>query len=276
MRADLPTSPGSRFRGEQIEVTNDDGATTGDSWSIEPGTVTINALTLNGKQVTLDVFRQLKEAVLINHDGSLAGSPWGLVNYHQKRCDKLEKHAHVVWQLDNQLRQDTIQPPRWEPYRSDTCDAMVFAAGTMEPLPDITMRSGAPPEDPGLSLPRLAARAIWILRGHKIPLQPPPEEPEEPARFRWTEPEFGRSRARSEGIRDVIFALDGIECSGRLRAVMDLWDAGPELAAEHSAADRAALLAQLEDEVAAEKERRAKHEARWAEILDLPQLFIAV
>jgi hypothetical protein len=36
------------------------------------------------------------------------------------------------------------------------------------------------------SLPRLAARAIWILRGHKIPLQPPPEEPEEPeepARF---------------------------------------------------------------------------------------------
>jgi hypothetical protein len=30
------------------------------------------------------------------------------------------------------------------------------------------------------------------------------------------------------------------------------------------------------DEVATEKERRAKHEARWAEILDLPQLFIAV
>ena len=51
---------------------------------------------------------------------------------------------------------------------------------------------------------------------------------------------------------------------------------GPELAVKHSAASRAALLAQLKDEVAAEKERRAKHEARWAEILDLPQLFIAV
>lgn len=34
--------------------------------------------------------------------------------------------------------------------------------------------------------------------------------------------------------------------------------------------------AQPTEEVAAEKERRAKHEARWAEILDLPQLFIAV
>ena len=51
---------------------------------------------------------------------------------------------------------------------------------------------------------------------------------------------------------------------------------GPELAAEHSAADYAALLAQLTDEVAAEKERRAKHEARWAEIQHLPQLFIVV
>ena len=103
--------------------------------SIESATVTINTLTISGKQVTLDVFRQLKDAVLINHDGSLAGSPWGMVNYHQKKCDKLEKHAHVVWQLDDQLRQDTIQPPRWEPYRSDTCDALVFAAGTMERLP---------------------------------------------------------------------------------------------------------------------------------------------
>jgi hypothetical protein len=37
----------------------------------------------------------------------------------------------------------------------------------------------------------------------------------------------------------------------------------------------AALLAQLKDEVAAEKERRAKHEARWVEIQNLSQLFLA-
>ena len=69
--------------------------------------------------------------------------------------------------------------------------------------------------------------------------------------------------------------LDDIECSGHC-AENDMWGGGPELAAEHSAADRDALLAQLKEEVAAEKERRARHEARWAEILDLPQLFIAV
>ena len=83
-------------------------------------TVTINTLTISGKQVTLDVFRQLQDAVLINHDGSLAGPRWGMVNYHQKSCDKLEKHVLVVWQLGDQLRQDTVQPPRWEPFRSET------------------------------------------------------------------------------------------------------------------------------------------------------------
>jgi hypothetical protein len=46
------------------------------TWFRRPSTV--------GKQVTLDVFRQLQDAVLINHDGSLAGPPWGMVNYHQK------------------------------------------------------------------------------------------------------------------------------------------------------------------------------------------------
>lgn len=276
-------------------MTNEDGATTGDTWSIEPATVTINTLTINGKQVTLDVFRQLKKAVLINYDGSLAGSPWGLVNYHRKRCGKLEKHAHVVWQLNDQLRQDTIQPPRWEPYRSATCDALVFAAGTMERLPtiNVTMRSGQPPKDPvqpRQSRPsrlRLTARTILMLfqpppeeseqPAPEEPEQPAPsEEPEKPARFEWKIPKFGRidDRGRDWLIFKIV-GIDGIECSGyvenRYGRIV-----GPELAAKHSAADKAALAAQLADEVAAEKERRAKHEARWAEIQNLPQLFIAV
>jgi hypothetical protein len=267
-------------------VTNEDGATTGDTWSIERAAVTINTLTINGKQVTLDVFRQLKEAVLINHDGSLAGSPWGLVNYHEKGCDKLEKHRHVVWQLDDQLRQDTIQPQRWDqPYWSDTCDALVFAYGTIERLPTKTMRSGVVTEDPVRprqsrpSWPRLAARAILMLfQPPPGPLQPPPgeplqprpEEPGQPDRFRWHPPQLDH-----EWPNHYFFSFDGIECRGHSRHPNDVWDAGPELAAEHAAVDRAALLAQLKVEVAAEKERRGKHEARWAEILDLPQLFIA-
>ena len=45
------------------------GAVTVDTASIASATVTINTLTISGKQVTLDVFRQLQDAVLINHDG---------------------------------------------------------------------------------------------------------------------------------------------------------------------------------------------------------------
>jgi hypothetical protein len=269
------------------------GAITVDTASIETSTVTINTLTINGKQVTLDIFRQLMDAVLINHDGTFAGPPWGMVNYHldKKVCDKLQKHAHVVWQLGDELRQDTIQPPRWEPYRSDTCDALVFAAGTMERFSSVITWSDPPPEDPVRprqsrpSWPRLAARAILMLfQPPPDPLQPPPEEPEqappeepeEPAGFRWNRPNFGRM-GRREGVDELIFRLDsidGIECSGDLRPYDDRWG-GPELAAEHSAADPAGLAAQLREEIAAEKERRARHEASWAEILDLPQLFIA-
>jgi hypothetical protein len=252
-------------------VTDEDGAATGDTWSIEPGTVTINTLTINGKQVTVDVFRQLKEAVLINHDGSLAGSPWGLVNYHQKRCDKLEKHAHVVWQLGDQLRQDTIQAPRWEPFRSATCGALVFARGTMERLPGSTMWSGVPPEDP--VRPRQSRPSWFSRKSHQDLVQAPPDEPEEPARFRWNTPEFGRW---AHGAGEWIFRLNdinGIECRAKLR---DTFVGGPELAAEHSAADRAALLAQLKDEVAAETEAEPSMKRDGPRSKTCPQLFIAV
>jgi hypothetical protein len=185
----------------------------------------------------------------------------------------------VVWQLDDQLRQDTIQPPRWDPYRSDTCDAVVFAYGTMERLPGPPAADPVRPRQSRPSWPRLAARAILMLfqPPPEEPLQPRPEEPEEPARFRWERPKFGRTGYHA-GVDELIFRiveLDGIECAGDLPPHGDRWG-GPQLAAEHSAADRAALRAQLKDEVAAEKERRAEHEARWAEVQNLPQLFIAV
>jgi hypothetical protein len=50
----------------------------------------------------------------------------------------------------------------------------------------------------------------------------------------------------------------------------------PRSAMKLQPSDFDALLAKVKAEVAAEKERRARHQARWAEILDLPQLFIAV
>jgi hypothetical protein len=66
-------------------VANEDGRNTGNTGSIEPATVTINTLTINGKQVTPDIFLQLKDAVLINHDGSFAGPPWGMGQLSPKK-----------------------------------------------------------------------------------------------------------------------------------------------------------------------------------------------
>ena len=164
--------------------------------------------------------------MLINHDGSLAGPPWGMVNYHQKSCDKLEKHVHVVWQLGDQLRQDTIQPPRWEPYWSDVCDAWVFAAGTVERPSRHVGDDPVPPPPQNPVRPR-QFRRWWPTSGRKShrkqdtvrppePVRPSLPHPERPARFIWSLPEFGDESYR-DGRHALIFPIDGIECSGHLR-----------------------------------------------------------
>ncbi len=197
-------------------MTNEDGETsmigaiTVDTASIETATVAINTLTISGKQVTLDVFRQLKDAALINHEGSLAGPPWGMVNYHQKSCDKLEKHVHVVWQLGDQLRQDTVQPPRWEPYWSDVCDALVFAAGTVEPPSrHVGGRPSAAPATEPSATPSVSLEVaeVWPQKPpqaghHAAPgaSAAPLPHPEQPTRYIWSWPEFGDKSYRDGSI----------------------------------------------------------------------------
>ena len=47
-----------------------------------------------------------------------------------------------------------------------------------------------------------------------------------PARFRWNRPELGRKRYR-EGVEELIFQIDGIDCSGHLSAEAGIWGGGP-------------------------------------------------
>jgi hypothetical protein len=77
-------------------------------------TVGIKAMTINDRQVTLAVFRQLLKEDLINYpDGTLAGIPWGLINYHPDKCeDEHNPHIHVVWQKGKELRRDTVYEKR--------------------------------------------------------------------------------------------------------------------------------------------------------------------
>lgn len=45
---------------------------------IKTAVVEIKTLTVSSKQVTLAVFRQLMEEPLVNDDGTLNGTPWGV------------------------------------------------------------------------------------------------------------------------------------------------------------------------------------------------------
>lgn len=74
--------------------------------SLNTATVQIKTLTINGKQVTMAVFRQLLQEELFNEDGTLKGQVWGHVNYFPKPCEP--DHLHVVWQKGAELRRACI------------------------------------------------------------------------------------------------------------------------------------------------------------------------
>jgi hypothetical protein len=89
--------------------------------------VGIKAMTINDRQVTLAVFRQLMNIDLISDDGTLNGIPWGIINYHPDKCaEGSPPHFHVVWQEGEELRRATVgDPPRFDYYRSAAADDYV-------------------------------------------------------------------------------------------------------------------------------------------------------
>lgn len=83
--------------------------------TVKTATVEIKSLQISGKQVTLAVFRQLKEEPIVSYaTAELRGVPWGTVNYHPGTCEYLweetegGEHLHVVWQKGNELRRSAV------------------------------------------------------------------------------------------------------------------------------------------------------------------------
>lgn len=71
--------------------------------AIRTASVEVQTITIDGKQVTQSVFRQLRERDVIGTDGQLNGAPWGFVNYHPDECGEADSHLHVVWQHGTEL-----------------------------------------------------------------------------------------------------------------------------------------------------------------------------
>src|SRR5690349_19418782 len=83
--------------------------------TVKTAAITIKSLTLNAKQVTLAVFRQLDEEDIVDLDnGTLRGVPWGRVNYHPDKCSGEREHLHIVWQTGDELRRAYV--PRRPPH----------------------------------------------------------------------------------------------------------------------------------------------------------------
>lgn len=102
--------------------------------SIRTASVEIRTLTVNGKQMTMGVFRQLViENVLSPEARALKGRPWGLVNYFPKPCEP--DHLHIVWQKGGDLRRACVYPEPWVPISADAivdhemCGELVYAYG---------------------------------------------------------------------------------------------------------------------------------------------------
>lgn len=109
--------------------------------SITTVAVEVKAITISGKQVTQSVYRQLQEAPLVTHQGTLNGTPWGYVNHCPERkfwndnrgewepCISGSDHRHIVWQYGSELRRSRVaEPPQWwPPHWSDSTDAYLQA-----------------------------------------------------------------------------------------------------------------------------------------------------
>lgn len=258
---------------------------------IQTATVEVRTLTLSGKQVTLSVFKQIEQAPIIQDDGTLAGEPWGRVNYHpDKWCARQELHHHVVWQHGAELRRATHVEPAFDTYRSRTADNFATAAlflalsgnrnlfpggnlpglGRSRGIPQVTGRLNVGDDSVDFRASDLAAQAYACFEAVERADTPAGRE----SSRQW-------SAAESCGASDSEWPEPAVPASGLSaydRATERLHSALADLHAQMSGfgATATELLDRLQQELHDEAARRARHRNAWQEMCDLPQLFIAI
>jgi hypothetical protein len=237
--------------------------------------VEIKTLTVSGKQVTLAVFRQLRNVPVLGDDGVLAGEPWGTVNYHPDKCADASAHWHVVWQRGTELLRSAVAvTPHFEQFWPDEADRFITSC-----IYDLAAHgstrffNGEPPVE-ALIKPRSSYADPGVSVG--------------------TEATFPARMALSERGQEVARALVSLAEARRVaqsRTTTDDWyQTQVQRAAEALAGKVATLGEEIVDyqasteelhaaykaSITAEIARRARLEAACKAIASLPQLFIAV
>jgi hypothetical protein len=223
---------------------------------IHTASVEIKTLTLKGRQVTLAVFRQLRESPLVAEDGTLNGVPWGVVNYHPDKCAGARAHWHVVWQRGVDLLRSAVEvDPDSAVFQPDEGD--LFLASHVRDL----LRGGGS-EFFGGGLPSFEFDGKVLYQAG--------QEAAFPVAL-WmdllpVERDFLRNRRG--GVENPWDRQKRDAILGRLDRLLGGDSADPALTARLSGAYRAAL--------AREEERRQQHREVRTLLAKLPQLFIAV
>ncbi|MEU0786994.1 hypothetical protein ABZ341_36210 [Streptomyces sp. NPDC006173] len=273
--------------------------------TITTASVEVKTLTISGKQVTLAVFRQLKEESLIATDGTLNGEPWGTVNYHPDKCGSDRSHWHVVWQAGGELRRSHVEKTadfdvvtlggnrlasHW--YSSNAANrylaALVYmglTAGGASILTAKTRRGGmywpeATPDtyEAKLVLPEaLAGTDLFEVQATAV--ETAVDAADQASRLGAAKGAAATELTESEKIRSAEWQATLI--ANRRRAVDETeakraasMDALRALIEEWGGFD--AVEAAYIAEIKAEEARRRQHRATREAIAELPQLFIAV
>ncbi|WP_181383959.1 hypothetical protein [Streptomyces sp. NWU339] len=261
---------------------------------ITTASVEVKTLTISGKQVTLAVFRQLREEPLISEDGSLNGDPWGVVNYHPEKCGNAVAHWHVVWQRGTEIfRAAVIQTPEFDPgplrhvpqtFDDDAADRYVTShvlqwlnGRTDQQFLKVPKYPGEHVSDSvtmssphGFKVTGYASKAATAALAAKGEMDQRAQSLAS-AREELSQPPtpFNTQEQKQQQVTRTQAALEKAQQQFRVACV----------ALENEVAEwgsHAEISTALTEAVQAEAERRERHRASHATIAALPQLFIAV
>lgn len=239
--------------------------------------VEIKALTVSGRQVTQSVFKQMVCAPLINDAGNMNGTPWGWVNYGLE--GRPAHSRNVVWVEGRELRRCVVSPPKFGDFEysdyQELCSFInsgghfVGRAAVHEALlsgKGMSVRWDQAGLRGKVQIPHILVRkmavifkpAVYKFRHH-------PNTDYWPNVLKYTHSVDWLER-------DLV----GMYNRGDIEVVVTRGSFPEHRHWERTDANPDEMADKIDAAFASEAARRKRHDDRWREIQDLPQLFIAV